>query len=421
MAGRPQQMHGTRIRDGLDKAFLVIAFAAGAAGIVGLKQLDIEPWWAALFATGVLVSYAVAAWLNRNLALEPEVIGDNCYYLGFIFTLISLGVTLYQLAGTGTDASLLRDVVAGFGVALASTIVGVFLRVFMMQLRTDIVSRDRQARLELNDAGREFRMRLAESVAQMKAFSTEAVQLAGETNLRIHEANEAFHVEHRRLIRETTGQYSAALSDLMAASSAIITRDLKASIDATLDEMRREILATFEVIQQAANETGRLQATEAEAQAERIAQAAAEAQRSHDTLQAWSALLQKITKDATQTSEAVRSAAQAMGESVQTSMAKVEAAAAGVETALAPHRLGPAMDRTAAALAAAAARLDALSQQLDRQIVERAAPVSVMTAVEFAAPGAPPGAWPAGGPPRPGFGPVEVHPAPAALADPGRR
>ena len=287
MVNRPQQMHGTRIRDGLDKAFLAIAFAVGATGIVGLKQFDIEPWWAALFAAGVLVSYAVAAWLNRNLALEPEVIGDNCYYLGFIFTLISLGVTLYQLAGTGTDASILRDVVAGFGVALASTIVGVFLRVFMMQLRTDIVSRDRQTRLELNDAAREFRMRLAESVSQMKAFSTEAVQLAGETNIRIHQANETFHEEHRRLIRETTDQYSSALSDLMAASSAIITRDLKASIEDVLREIRHELMLTVRQMHEVASETSRLQAAEAEAQTERIAKAAEEARSSHEALLEW--------------------------------------------------------------------------------------------------------------------------------------
>lgn len=421
MVSRPQNMHGTRIRDSLDKAFLAIAFIAGATGIIGLKQLDIEPWWVAVFAAGVLVSYAAAAWINRNLALEPEVIGDNCYYLGFIFTLISLGVTLYQLAGTGTDASILRDVVAGFGVALASTIVGVFLRVFMMQLRTDIVSRDRQARLELNDASREFRMRLIESVSQMKAFSTEAVQLAGETNTRIHQANEAFHEEHRQLIRETTEQYSTALSDLMAASSAIITRDLKASIEDVLREIRHELMLTVKQMHDAASETSRLRAADAEAQTERIAKAADEARSSHEALMEWNALLRKITKDATHSSRAVQSSAATISDSVSKAIGRVETAATSFDEAMTTLRLGPEMEQAAAALASAAARIDALSRQLERDRTESPSPMDIVAANESAQSGVAPGSESEAARPTLHLGPADVRSAEASQPAPARR
>lgn len=316
MPPRSQQMHGIRVRDSLDKVFLAAAFVVGALGIIWLKQLDIEPWWGALYSAGVLIIYAFATWANRNLALEPEVIGDNSYYLGFIFTLISLGTTLYQLTGTGDEVSILRDVIAGFGVALSSTIIGVFLRVFMMQLRTDTVARDRHARLEINDAIREFRSRLTDSVAQLKSFSTEAVQLAGETNTRIQAANEIFHKEHRELMSRTTQDYNKALVDLMAASSAIITKELKASINEVLHELRSEVAKSLDQLRQVTEATTKLQEEEAAAQARRLAVVIAEARESHDTLKAWSALLQKILRDANKASGAVTRAAENDGETV---------------------------------------------------------------------------------------------------------
>ncbi len=364
---RPQQIHGTRTRESLDKVFLAAAFIVGAVGIVWLKQFDIEPWWAALFAGGVLVSYALATWSNRNLALEPETIGDNSYYLGFIFTLISLGATLYQMTGTGTEVGILRDVIAGFGVALSSTIIGVFLRVFMMQLRTDVVARDRHARLELNDASREFRLRLAESVAQMKAFSTEAIQLAGETNTRIQAANETFHKDHRDRMLRTTEDYSATLKDLMAASSAIITRDLKASIDEVLSELRSEVGTSLDRLRVITEATVKLQEREAAGQAARISTAASEASEAHDALKALSELLRTATRNATKASEAVEAAATDISGGVSRAVADVEAAARQAEAALSLRKLGPALERPVVALEEAARRIEAASRMMGQR------------------------------------------------------
>lgn len=374
MTSRPQQIHGVRVRDGLDKAFLAIAFVAGAVGILWLKQLDIEPWWAALFSAGVLVSYAIAAWANRYLALEPEVIGDNSYYLGFIFTLISLGATLYQMGGTGTDSGALRDVIAGFGVALSSTIIGVFLRVFMMQLRIDIVARDRHARLELNDASREFRSHLVESVSQMKAFTTEALQLAGETHARIHKDNETFHREQRELMARTSEEYTKALTDLMAASSSIITRDLKASIDEVLTELRSEVSESLDYLRAVTAATAKLQEDEAAEQARRLSVTVAEAKQGHDTLTALNALLQKVSRNATKVSEAVESAADTISGGVTRAVADVEAAARQAEAILSLRSLGSALDQPIAALEAAAARIEAVSREVERQASAQAAP-----------------------------------------------
>lgn len=80
--------------------------------------------------------------------MDAETIGDNSYYLGFLFTLTSLAVTLYFVIEAGSEtARLIPEIISGFGVALSSTIVGVFLRVLMLQLKVDVETRERRVRL----------------------------------------------------------------------------------------------------------------------------------------------------------------------------------------------------------------------------------------------------------------------------------
>ena len=154
-------------------------------GSWGAKALGFGPFVAVAWTVGAMAFYVAAVTLLGRLRIEPEAIGDNCYYLGFLLTLSSLAATLYQLAGSEEQAELMRSIIGGFGIALISTILGILLRVIFIQLRPDIVARDRETRIELQRAARELRLELAASVAAMKAFSTEAIQLAAEQGARI--------------------------------------------------------------------------------------------------------------------------------------------------------------------------------------------------------------------------------------------
>jgi len=57
-------------------------------------------------------------------------------------------------ASTSSDA--IPRAVSGFGVALTLTVMGVFLCVIHMQMRPDIVARDREARRDLSHRARDF-------------------------------------------------------------------------------------------------------------------------------------------------------------------------------------------------------------------------------------------------------------------------
>jgi hypothetical protein len=92
----------------------------------------------------------------RRLRLRDDQIGDNFYYMGFIYTLVSLGMSLYQYSsGQSVD-----DIVRNFGVAVASTIAGIILRIIFNQLRRDPIEFENVSRLDLAEASRRVRREL---------------------------------------------------------------------------------------------------------------------------------------------------------------------------------------------------------------------------------------------------------------------
>ena len=151
----------------------------------------------AIWAILILFSYATLVRFASSSQIEPETTGDNCYYLGFLFTLVSLAVTFYYLRkGQDEFGILLPNIISGFGVALSSTIVGIGLRVWFFQQRTEIVARDKENQIEVQRAIREFRKSLSESTSRLKQFSTETIQLTTERDKKIRESTEEI-LEHQ--------------------------------------------------------------------------------------------------------------------------------------------------------------------------------------------------------------------------------
>lgn len=273
MARKPyRRIHDVAPRQGLDKVFLITAFAVGAGGNLMLKAAEVHPFAAALFSAGVLVAYAFLTWSLTTLQLEPDTIGDNCYYLGFLFTLISLAATLYTVvqAGAQERAAIIPEVISGFGVALISTIAGVFLRVLMMQVRVDIVAREKEARFELNRDTRTFRTDLAQSVRQIKAFTVESLQHSREREDAMRREIDAVVsacAEQMAILAETVDKAVArAASEATTAAIKSIEELTQAAAGKVLDTLRK---GASEIDQRAHALVGEREAVLAEAEAMR--------------------------------------------------------------------------------------------------------------------------------------------------------
>lgn len=229
----PRRTHDVAPRDLLDRAAFIVAFLFGVGGGVLLKVMGAHPFVSAGYAALILVLYAIAAWVGGRIKVEPETIGDNCYYLGFLFTLASLSYTLYQMASPSLDGGRpvdIPEVISGFGVALSSTIFGVFLRVMMMQLRPDFVAKDREVRADINRAFGEFRKNMSGMLSQMKAYSAESVQLASERDERIRTSTEQFVDEHQERLKTNADFLSSHMKEAFSEAAQRAIGDISAAL-----------------------------------------------------------------------------------------------------------------------------------------------------------------------------------------------
>ncbi|MCY4463550.1 MAG: hypothetical protein OXC26_24625 [Albidovulum sp.] len=243
------RIYGDRLREAApDRWILVLAFLLGALGgaFLKLQGHTLLPWpesivWiSAVWATACLFLYAGFASAFGRARIEPEVIGDNCYYLGFLFTLTSLAVTLYQLGGL-ESANVLRDIIAGFGVALSSTIVGVALRVWFFQFRSGLIARDRETRIALHKAAREFRASLTTSLQDMKRFSTESTQLASERNQRIESSTEAALKSHQDQLARNAEEYGRIVTETFKAAFEASAREMSSAVAKVTEDALSEV------------------------------------------------------------------------------------------------------------------------------------------------------------------------------------
>ncbi|MGO7276050.1 methyl-accepting chemotaxis protein (plasmid) [Rhizobium ruizarguesonis] len=111
-----------------------------------------------------------------GLRVHSEQAGDNLYYMGFIYTLTSLGVSLYRFTG---EASI-EDVVRNFGIAIISTVTGIALRIFFNQMRRDPADIEKAVRHELAEMTRRVRSELDNSAMEFSSYRRTSNQMLSE-------------------------------------------------------------------------------------------------------------------------------------------------------------------------------------------------------------------------------------------------
>lgn len=150
-----------------------LAFAlGGSVFIIAAKALGLSATWAALGAVLIMSAYAYLV-LNTDLGrVRADQAGDNCYYLGLVFTLASLAYTIFTFDPDNTATTIVQ----GFGVALATTVLGLILRVFFGQTRVDLVEIEDKARFELTEAANQLKASLSQVSVSMNEFNRETRQ-----------------------------------------------------------------------------------------------------------------------------------------------------------------------------------------------------------------------------------------------------
>jgi methyl-accepting chemotaxis protein len=246
----------------LSRAPFLIAALCGGASLIAMKLLGLSQLTITTTACAIIIAYWAIVAAVPVLRIREDQLGDNCYYLGFLFTLSSLAYALYQFGGTGD----VDQIVANFGLALGSTITGILLRVLINQARRDVLETEQDARMALAEAVVRLRTNIDDAVLALGSFCRSVQQVTaeqigvaaketttvleqsvarvGDTSKaamqQIDEAFTEFH-KHAGQINATTAQTAIAMGRMLAAidSATSALHDLDDSLRATVEKERR--------------------------------------------------------------------------------------------------------------------------------------------------------------------------------------
>jgi predicted nucleic acid-binding Zn-ribbon protein len=200
----------------------------------------------------VMVGYAVCVASVSRLRLRLDQAGDNGYYLGLLFTLISMAFALWefgQAAATssgGAAASLgARQIISNFGIALASTIAGIAIRIVLHQMRVDPAEVEGMTRIELAEASKRVR-------ATLDNISLEMGQFHGELQQRSSDAVSALLQElasgNQKIVEDLKHSAEVMFKSIQAGHNTILEQT--AQLTSSLTNVANEAIAASERLRQ---------------------------------------------------------------------------------------------------------------------------------------------------------------------------
>jgi hypothetical protein len=142
-----------------------------------------------------------------------------------------MGVALYEFgvatsAGVASDAS--RDgvaaIISNFGIALASTVTGIFLRVFLHQMRVDPAEIENMTRIELSEASKRVQATIEAVALDLGRFHEEMRQRTGDLVMSVAS-------ETTKSVGTLNQEVSRSLREMADATGSFQTRTLEQTRD----------------------------------------------------------------------------------------------------------------------------------------------------------------------------------------------
>jgi hypothetical protein len=209
----------------------IIACSLKVASAVAALALNSPVVLGFFVPLGVMALYILLGIYRRNDDVSKEKFADSCYYLGFIFTIASIAVALVDLPNIGVH---MQDIAVRFGASMASTVVGLMVRVGMVTFQKDLNDAVRHAEEGVVEASIQFRDHLGFALERLKSFENEVDQASRLSVERVNLNVENLSKNHAEKLAQfftelTKGNqtaFDAALSEVKE-STAVLSLALK--------------------------------------------------------------------------------------------------------------------------------------------------------------------------------------------------
>ncbi len=151
----------------LHVAFFVTIF-------VGLVA-EIQGW--PLVAGGALLLYFAFGFAVPKRIRNSERFADSLYYIGFILTLWALFFSMSPLFARTVDFTS-RDMIEKFGIALLTTVLGMTLRIALVQMRQTASDQEEESRAEIAEYVQKLNLEVRATLEEVHNFRTSAIEQA---------------------------------------------------------------------------------------------------------------------------------------------------------------------------------------------------------------------------------------------------
>lgn len=172
-----KRIYRNPIADNWDQLLFFGLFLAGSGLIWSLKVTGFSQVIVTIFPLALMIVYVAIALVTKRFRIREDRVGDNIYYLGFLYTLVSLSYALYVYSPDGSGAT---EIITNFGIAISTTILGLAGRVFFNQMREDPVEYEREARYSLAESSMALRSELADISTELSSFKRRITQIMEE-------------------------------------------------------------------------------------------------------------------------------------------------------------------------------------------------------------------------------------------------
>ena len=157
----------------LPKQLFIIFVIFGCLFIWISKFFNIPQIIITIIAVSLIPSYCYIALNKKIFFVKEDQIGDNAYYMGFLFTLSSLSFALFNLkTQSDNNTKQVFEIVSSFGIALWSTIAGIACRIYIAQLRQDIDDIEEDVKIKLLETANRVTNELHHVIYDFNVFTT---------------------------------------------------------------------------------------------------------------------------------------------------------------------------------------------------------------------------------------------------------
>jgi hypothetical protein len=216
-------------------------------------------WLGMVLPLVVMVLYIALGHFKREHGVSDEKFADSCYYLGFLFTIASIILCLFDVPKMADGAGLF-EIAVRFGAAMISTLLGMAVRVYLVSFTKDTEGAMKAVEVSLIDASRGFTLQLNDTTQQLKALEVQIIDAAKNSVASVQMQMEAlargfsdsFSQFYDQLTEDTRASMAEALSSIQIASGrlAAVMDKYSEGLQVHLGEVKSSVEAFVDGIEQ---------------------------------------------------------------------------------------------------------------------------------------------------------------------------